>query len=53
MLAEAYLARIRATTGRGSSAPELVYVNSGMWDVVKYSHEDTQAGFPTDTSLGQ
>lgn len=51
LLAAPYLANIRATAGRGESAPELVHVNSGMWDVVRYSHEDASAGADLETPL--
>ncbi|WOO76715.1 uncharacterized protein LOC62_01G000338 [Vanrija pseudolonga] len=51
LLAVPYLANIRATAGRGDDAPELVHVNSGMWDVVRYSHEDASAGADLETPL--
>ncbi|BEJ15700.1 hypothetical protein CspHIS471_0503050 [Cutaneotrichosporon sp. HIS471] len=47
-----YLDRIRAATGRGPSAPELIYVNSGMWDVMRFSHEDLAAEKNITLSIG-
>ncbi|CAK9781380.1 hypothetical protein CC85DRAFT_282798 [Cutaneotrichosporon oleaginosum] len=51
-LVRPYLNRIRATTGRGASAPELVYVNSGMWDVMRFAHEDIAADKSIASTLG-
>lgn len=52
MLAGAYVDRVRATTGRTTMAPEVVYVNSGMWDVMRFAKIDLDAGESVDTSLG-
>ncbi len=51
-LVRPYIDRIRATTGRGANAPELIYLNSGMWDVMRFAHEDLAANKNIILSLG-
>jgi hypothetical protein len=43
MLAVPILENIRKLTGRTSSAPELTYIHSGMWDVARFVREDIVA----------
>lgn len=51
-LVRPYLNRIRATTRRGASAPELIYLNSGMWDVMRFAHEDIAADKSLSLTVG-
>ncbi|BEI84928.1 hypothetical protein CcaverHIS002_0503290 [Cutaneotrichosporon cavernicola] len=47
-----WISKPSAATGRGPSAPELIYVNSGMWDVMRFSHEDLAAEKNITLSVG-
>lgn len=52
-LAGPWIDHVRATTGRTAAAPELIYLNSAMWDVMRWANKDLEVEASQSSSLGR